>query len=98
MTYQTTKTYSRPNESVQFHTTDFVEITAEARTLINETNPFRSFNMIDPLTLVVTMDWPDQATRDAFFANPVIIDHFEKVNKSNADRGITVVSQTAQEV
>jgi hypothetical protein len=44
------------------------------------------------------MNWPDQATRDAFFANPAIIAHFEKVEKSNADKGITVVSQTAQEV
>jgi hypothetical protein len=44
------------------------------------------------------MNWPDQATRDEFFANPAIIEHFEKVEKSNADKGIIVVSQSAQEV
>jgi len=98
MTYQTTKTYKRPDETVQFHTTDFTELTAEAQALLIQTRPYREFTMIDPLTLVVYMNWPDQATRDTFFANPAIIAHFEKVEKSNADKGITVVSQTAQEV
>jgi quinol monooxygenase YgiN len=81
-----------------FHTTVFEELTAEAQELLIQTRTFRQVDLIDPLTLVVTMNWPDQATRDAFFANPAIIAHFEKVEKSNADKGITVVSQTAQEV
>ena len=98
MTYQTIKTYKRPDESVLFHTRDFVERTAEVRELLIQTNSFREVNLIDPLTLVVTMNWPDQATRDAFFANPAIIAHFESIDKSNAEKGITVVSQTAQEV
>ena len=98
MTYQTTKTYKRPDETVQFHTTDFEELTAEAQALLIETRPYREFTMIDPLTLVVYMNWPDQATRDAFFANPVMIEHFENVAKSNAAKGITVVSQSAQEI
>ena len=98
MTYQTPKTYKRPYETVIFHTRELVELTAEAEALIIETQPFREINLIDPLTLVVTMNWPDKATRDVFFANPVIIAHFEKVEKSNADKGITVVSQSAQEI
>jgi hypothetical protein len=98
MTYQTTKTYKRPVESVDFHTTVFEELTAEAQALLIETRSFREIELIDPLTLVVTMNWPDQATRDEFFANPAIIEHFEKVEKSNADKGIIVVSQSAQEV
>jgi hypothetical protein len=98
MTYQTIKIYKRPDESVKFHVMEFQETLPEAADLIFETKPFRKFSMIDPLTLMVTMDWPDQATRDAFFANPAIIAHFEKIDKSNADKGIIVDFQSAQEV
>ena len=98
MTYQTIKIYKRPDESVKFHVMEFQATAPEAAELILETKPFRKLSMVDPLTLMVTMDWPDQATRDAFFANPAIIAHFENVDRVNTEKGITVDFQSAQEV
>lgn len=97
MTYQTVKIYKRLDELVPFHTSD-MEMTDEAEGLIAQTENFRQVHLLDPLTLMIIMYWPDQATRDTFFANPAIIAHFENVNKTNADKGITVDFQSAQEV
>lgn len=99
MTYKTIKVYKRPTESVPFHIEDnSIRPSEEVLGYFAETAKYRSSVLLDPLTLMVTLDWPSKEDKDAFFSKPGVSEHFDNVTASNNAKGIVVDHQSEEEV
>ena len=99
MTYKTIKVYKRPTESVPFHIEDnTIRPSEEVLGYFAETALYRTSVLLDPLTLMVSVDWPSRADKDAFLSKPGVSAHFDNVTASNTIKGIVIDHQSEEEI
>ena len=100
MTFKTVKVYKRTDPTIPFHiqAVDIITISPEVAQAFFETQTYRNTALVDPYTLVVTINWPSREERDTFFNKPEIIAHFEVIAQYNEANSIMIDSQTEEEI
>lgn len=101
MSYQVTNTFTRPNDSVNFHITNITDSYIQY-VLQNYKNTNKIINVSsdlsgDNLILTAVWLWSNQAEFDAFQQDPVAVQQRAERDAWNTANGITM-TQTAVEV
>jgi hypothetical protein len=100
MPVKTVKVYKRADPYTVFHAKSFVsnspEFEAVAKGFLLKDK--RTAVLVDDYTLSITVIWPDRDTLNSFRTNPVVIEHFKRVDDYNQTMNITLIEDTVEDI
>lgn len=93
MPVKTVKVYRREDMGTPFHAKSFVSNSPEFEQVAKGflLKDKRTVVLLDDFTLSITVVWPDRDTLNSFRNNPVVIEHFKRVDAYNQTMNITVI-------
>ena len=100
MPVKTVKIYRRADPYTTFHAKAFVSNSPEFEEVAKgfAIKEKRTMALVDDYTLSVTTIWPDQDTLNSFRNNPVVVEHFKRIDNYNQTMNITIIEDTVEEI
>lgn len=100
MPVKTVKVYKRADPYTPFHAKSFISNSPEFEEVAKSflLKDKRTAVLVDDYTLSITVVWPDRETLDSFRNNPVVIEHFIRVDNYNQTMNITLVEDDVEDI